>query len=149
MRAPSPQRGEGWGEGALTERPYPLTPALSPLGRGRKSIQRLDLDDRSAVVAADPQRAGVLGVVDEDAADIGRPRQRVFGVLPGLDVEARDPVGVHRGGPGIAVLVGYRVIRRRPRCRHFPFLDLAGLRVEHADGIAEIFGEPQPALVVD
>src|SRR6202030_3402687 len=34
MRTPSPQRGEGWGEGALTARPYPLTPALSPLGRG-------------------------------------------------------------------------------------------------------------------
>jgi len=36
MRTPSPQRGEGWGEGAPTERPYPPHPALSPLGRGRR-----------------------------------------------------------------------------------------------------------------
>jgi L-cysteine S-thiosulfotransferase len=34
MRAPSPQRGEGWGEGVPTERPEPPHPALSPLGRG-------------------------------------------------------------------------------------------------------------------
>jgi hypothetical protein len=27
MRTPSPQRGEGWGEGALTVRLYPLTDA--------------------------------------------------------------------------------------------------------------------------
>jgi L-cysteine S-thiosulfotransferase len=33
MRAPSPQRGEGWGEGVPTERPP--HPSLSPLGRGR------------------------------------------------------------------------------------------------------------------
>jgi L-cysteine S-thiosulfotransferase len=36
MRAPSSQRGEGWGEGVPTERPEPPHPALSPLGRGRR-----------------------------------------------------------------------------------------------------------------
>ena len=36
MRAPSPQRGEGWGERVPTERPEPPHPALSPLGRGRR-----------------------------------------------------------------------------------------------------------------
>ena len=35
MRTPSPRRGEGWGEGVPTERPAPLTPTLSPMGRGR------------------------------------------------------------------------------------------------------------------
>jgi hypothetical protein len=34
MRTPSPQRGEGWGEGAPTERPYPLTPPSPPRGEG-------------------------------------------------------------------------------------------------------------------
>ena len=34
-RAPSPQRGEGWGEGVPTERLEPPHSALSPLGRGR------------------------------------------------------------------------------------------------------------------
>ena len=36
MRAPSPQRGEGWGEGVPTERPESPHLALSPLGRGRR-----------------------------------------------------------------------------------------------------------------
>ena len=35
MRAPSPQRGEGWGEGARASRSEPPHPSLSPLGRGR------------------------------------------------------------------------------------------------------------------
>jgi hypothetical protein len=34
MRTPSPQRGEGWGEGAPTERPYPLTPPSPLWGEG-------------------------------------------------------------------------------------------------------------------
>src|SRR5436309_12585959 len=47
-------------------------------------LQWLDLDDRGAVVAADPKRAGLLGVIDVDAADVGRAREMVFGVLPAL-----------------------------------------------------------------
>jgi hypothetical protein len=34
VRTPSPQRGEGWGEGALTARPYPLTPPSPLWGEG-------------------------------------------------------------------------------------------------------------------
>src|ERR1700686_1302925 len=39
--APSPRRGEGGGEGALTERPYPLTPPSPPWGEGedRRSMR--------------------------------------------------------------------------------------------------------------
>src|SRR5580700_890691 len=33
-RAPSPQRGEGWGEGAPTARPYSLTPPSPRWGEG-------------------------------------------------------------------------------------------------------------------
>ena len=39
MRAPSPQRGEGWGEGARASRSEPPHSSLSPLGRG--SSERL------------------------------------------------------------------------------------------------------------
>src|ERR1700731_1837560 len=35
--APSPRGGEGGGEGALTERPYPLTPPSPPWGEGEGS----------------------------------------------------------------------------------------------------------------
>jgi L-cysteine S-thiosulfotransferase len=34
MQTPSPQRGEGWGEGARASRSEPPHPSLSPLGRG-------------------------------------------------------------------------------------------------------------------
>jgi hypothetical protein len=40
MRTPSPQRGEGWGEGALTERLYPLTPPSPPWGEGEERASR-------------------------------------------------------------------------------------------------------------
>jgi hypothetical protein len=40
MRTPSPQRGEGWGEGALTARPYPLTPPSPPWGEGEDASCR-------------------------------------------------------------------------------------------------------------
>ena len=40
MRAPSPQRGEGWGEGDRASRSEPPHPSLSPLGRGRSKCHR-------------------------------------------------------------------------------------------------------------
>ena len=39
MRAPSPQGGEGWGEGARASRSEPPHPSLSPLGRGRSECR--------------------------------------------------------------------------------------------------------------
>jgi L-cysteine S-thiosulfotransferase len=39
MRAPSPQRGEGWGEGDRASRSEPPHPSLSPLGRGRSKCR--------------------------------------------------------------------------------------------------------------
>src|SRR5580704_18027702 len=55
MRAPSPRRGEGGGEGVRESQgesprgPSPLTPALSPLGRGRRT-RRLDFATAAAPV---------------------------------------------------------------------------------------------------
>src|SRR5262249_58317195 len=53
--------------------------------RGRRSrvetkllVQRLELDDVGAVVAAYPERHRGRRVVDEDAADVGRLRQQVL-----------------------------------------------------------------------
>src|SRR6266567_802177 len=47
----------------------------------RDSIQRFNLDDRRAMVAADPQCAGFLRIIDVNAANIGWVRQHVFRVL--------------------------------------------------------------------
>src|SRR5580658_2403291 len=75
-------------------------------------IQRLDLDDRRAVVAADPERPRISPVIHKHAADISRARQLIFDVLAGLDVEARDAIGVHRAGPGVPIAVERRIVRR-------------------------------------
>src|SRR5260221_4759385 len=112
-------------------------------------VERFDLDDRRAVVAADPERARALRIVEIDAADVGRARQHVFGVLAARDVEARHTVGQHGARPRLAVLAGDRVIGRAPRRRHLPLRDALGPGIEHADGVALVFGEPQPALVID
>jgi hypothetical protein len=40
------------------------------------------------------------------------------------------------------------IVRLRPRRRQHPFLHLLGLGVEHADGIAGIFGEPQTVALI-
>src|SRR5262245_29492474 len=105
--------------------------AWPALGRPRRypcwqepSVQnRLDLHNRGAVVAADPERGRTRAVIDEHAPDVGRTRQLVLDVLPGLDVEPRYPVVQHRAGPGRAVAAVDRVIGRAPGRGHLPFLD--------------------------
>src|SRR5262245_31041580 len=57
-----------------------VTSGLAPL------LQRLDLDDRGAVVVADPEHRSRAGLLDEDAADVGRARQQIFGDLATLGV---------------------------------------------------------------
>src|SRR5262245_33000200 len=74
-------------------------------------IQRLELDDRGAVVAADPERDRRRGVVDNDAADVGRVRQKIFDELPSLGIESRDAIAQHRAGPCLPVAVDDHVIR--------------------------------------
>src|SRR5262245_45348216 len=106
-------------------------PATITSSKKAASIEdRLDLDDRPAVIAADPKRTRTGAIVDEHPADVGRARQLVLDVLAGLHVEAGDAVVQHRAGPGGAVLAGHRVIWRAPGRRRLPFLDLAGLRCE-------------------
>src|SRR5271154_3330197 len=74
------------------------------------SIQRLELDDRGAVVAADPEGHRRGAVVDEHAPNVGRGRQQIFDELAGLGIEPQDAVAHHRAGPGLAVLVERDVV---------------------------------------
>src|SRR5580692_7694341 len=60
-------------------------------GRTRPSLQRLDLHDRGAMVAADPQHRARAGLVDEHAPDVGRARQQVLDDPVGLRIEPRHP----------------------------------------------------------
>src|SRR6266581_7451105 len=92
-------------------------------------VLRLKLDQRGAVVVADPERGRCRVVVDEYAAHVGLVRQRVLGDLAGLQVEPQDAVGIHAGGPQMPVLGRCRVIGREELARHLPFLELLGLGV--------------------
>src|SRR5262249_40407426 len=89
-------------------RPMPRSDLTRPAER-TCSIQRLELDDRGAVVGADPERHRIGRIVDEYAADIGRARQQIFDELAGPGVQAHDLVGAHRAGPRFLVLVEHDV----------------------------------------
>src|SRR5216683_2213832 len=69
------------------------------LGRLGRSVLRLDLDDRSAVVAADPERDRAGGVVHEHVPHVGVPGERIFDSLAGLGIEPHHPIGGHAAGP--------------------------------------------------
>src|SRR5262245_30250900 len=99
-RAPSPQRGEGWGEGASDYRqalaPLPdllrfarksTSPRRGEVEQAARLIQRLELDDRGAVVAADPKRDRRGGVVNEHPADVGGARQQIIDDFAGRRIE--------------------------------------------------------------
>src|SRR6202035_3983211 len=121
-------------------------PSLQNERESSDLLQRFDLDDRGAVVVADPERDGCGGIVDEHPPDIGTARQEIVDRRAGGRIEPGDLIAQHRAGPGFAVLVGDDVIGRRPFRRDLPLPELFGLGVEHADAIGAIFAEPQPVL---
>ena len=120
----------------------PLTAdALRAVGPICWLIEWLHLDDRRAVVVADPERRLRLAVIDEDAADVGVARQLVLRRFPSLGVDADDAISVHAGGPEVAGLVEACVIRREEFPRHFPFREFFCPGVEDPDPLAAEFGE--------
>src|SRR6266478_3910646 len=52
----------------------------------RALVERLDLDDGGAVVAADPEHGPAAGFVDEDPPDVGALGQQILRDLAGLDI---------------------------------------------------------------
>ena len=88
--SPAPRDGPDCG----AESKWPgVSPAIAICSIGASpSVQRLDLDDRGAVIVADPQHRPRPGLLHEHAADIGRVGQQIFDDLVGLRVEPRDLV---------------------------------------------------------
>src|SRR5438105_6016534 len=115
------------------------------------SVERLDLDDRRTVVAADPEHRPRARLFDEYAADIGvGPGQEIFGDLAGLGIEARDQIVEHRAGPHFrGILARYHVVGHTPLARQPVLLDFSVLWIKEADRVGAIFGEPEPVLRVD
>src|SRR5260370_5358786 len=128
-----------------------VKPWPEPQPSARRAValfQRLNLDDRRAVIAAGPEGDRRRGIVDEHAPYIGGARQQIVDRLPGFGVEPRDLIAQHRAGPGLSVLVGDDVVGRRPSRPDLPLLELFGPGVEHADAVSAIFTEPQPVLCI-
>ncbi|MFK2872743.1 ATP-dependent RNA helicase HrpA [Dyella lipolytica] len=105
--APSPLRGEGWGEGATSRatvnareknakkirtevssrKPVPLTPALSPEGRGSDDAERLYEAVHRSLLAGLPTQVG-----HKDEKGVYRStRERRFQVFPGSALAKTPP----------------------------------------------------------
>src|SRR5229473_1482999 len=130
-------------------RGLPRIPLRSMRATRSALIQRLDLDDGRAEIAADPQHGPIAGVVDEDAPDVGGARQQVFDHVAGLRIEPRHLVVEHRAGPHLAFSRRDDVVGRAPGRGQPPFLDGRALRIEQADAVGAVLGEPQPVLGID
>src|SRR2546422_8146131 len=133
---------------SLTSRAFELQIlSQGPTGSVKTNlIQRLQLDDGRAVVAAHPEGDRRRRIVHEDPADVRLPRKKVFGELAALGIEPRNAIRPHRADPYFSVFIRRNVIGSTPGRRQFPFLDLFGLRIEHADSIRAVFGKAEPVL---
>ena len=116
--------------------------------RRRRGIERLELDDRRAVVVAHPERHRRRVVVHEHAPHVRRTRQEILDDRAAHRIEAQDAVVVLAARPDVAVLVRRDVVRPGARRRDRPFLKALGPRVEHPDPIAVVLAEPQTILRV-
>ena len=102
------------------------------------------------MVAADPERHRRRRVVDEHAADVGVLRQQILAHTAPVFGSSRETRSlIIEPVQASPFLSSDDVIGLRPRRRQHPLLDLLGLGIEHADGVAGVFGEPQPVLLID
>src|ERR1051326_3006564 len=124
---------------------------VSPLTARRLGVPllRFQLEHGRPVIAPHPERHRRRRIIHEDAPYVRLARQQILGHLARFGIEPRDAVGPHRSRPDVAVFVRHNVIRRAPRRRELPLLDLLRLGVEHADAVRSVFGEPQTALLVE
>src|SRR5690242_5547147 len=70
--------------------------SFSPMAGGQGcrpegSVERFDLDEVGAVIAADPERHRRRRIVDEHAADVGGLWQQILHERPGLGIEPNHP----------------------------------------------------------
>src|SRR5262245_21749352 len=121
--------------GVKTDKVRAIPPTTSPLSFFflERLVQRFQLYDRRAVIAADPERHRRGRVVDEHPPDVGLARQQIVDHLPRLRVDPRHLVGDHRARPRLLILVDGDVVRRRPGRGHLPFAEALGFRLENHD----------------
>src|SRR4029077_20269555 len=115
---------------------------ISPLAKPAL-IQRLQFDDGSAVVITHPESDRRRRIVDEYSANVRRSGKRIFSNLAALGIEPRDAIGQHRSGPRFTVFINDDIVGSAPRRWQHPFLDVLGLRIEHAYCVPGVFGEPE------
>src|SRR5712671_2892502 len=84
---------------------------LSAPSASERLIQRLQLDEGGAVVAAGPEGDRGGRVVDEHGAHVGLMRQLIFDALARVRIEPHGAIRMHAAGPDLAVLVDGRAVR--------------------------------------
>src|SRR5262249_33465969 len=114
----------------------------------RTSVQRFDLDNRSAVIAADPKANRRCRIVYKDSTNVCWPRQQIVHHRAGFCVQPRHLVRDHRSGPCVLVLVENDIIGRRPPRGEFPLREFLGSGVEHSNAIPPVLAEPEPILPI-
>src|SRR5215469_6596373 len=114
-----------------------------------RSVQRLQLHNRSAMIVAHPECDWRSGIVDEYPAKIRKTRQQIFDKFAGLRIQALHRVGELSARPYFAAFVGGDIVWPRARRGSPPFFELFRLRIEHPDAIRPVLAEPQPPFPVD
>ena len=62
-------------------------------------VERLDAQNFRAVIVAGPKRHRIGRIVDKDAANIGRPRQKIFDRTSALRIEPQHAIARHAAAP--------------------------------------------------
>src|SRR5882672_2865052 len=120
----------------------PAFPAQSSRSGGKALVERLEFDDRGAVVIAHPESDRRCGIIHEHSSYIRGPWEKIVRHLTRLRIEPRDTVCEHGSSPRFTVLVSHHIVRLGPRRRGHPLLEALCFRIEHADTIPAKFAEP-------
>src|SRR5580704_11739134 len=127
-------------------RPDPISAARFPRTLPR---QRLNPDERVAVLIPQPQARERSRLLHFHVAHVGFMRQQIFSKFPRLSIQPDREIVVHSGPPEITLIVELRVVRTRPRRGNLPLGYLFGLGIEHRQRVAVKCATPHAVLRID
>src|SRR5262245_11492271 len=112
------------------------------------SSQRLDFDNRGAVITSHPERRGAGRIVHEHSPDVCGPRKEVFAESTRFWIHPKHTVVRYRSTPDVTILVHDDIVRRAPCSGRHPLLEALGARIEHANAIDTVLGKPEAIVGV-
>src|SRR5439155_14939178 len=76
--------------------------------------ERLDVDERVAVLVAEPKAGERARLLNFHVPDVGFMRKQILGEFSGLRIQTQSDVIIHASSPRISLVVELRVIRTSP-----------------------------------